>query len=82
VIESLIASGDYLVSSPCGISIAVGASCAVDVAFLPRRTGAQVGTLEIRTNAAGSPHAVQLSGTGCAFPSLGRTRSGMLLCGP
>jgi hypothetical protein len=82
VIESFLASGDFLVTNACGISIAVGASCSIDVSFYPRRTGAQLGTLEIRTNAAGSPHGVQLSGTGCAVPSLARARSGQLLCGP
>jgi YVTN family beta-propeller protein len=81
-IENFVASGDYLVSNTCGVSIAVAASCSIDVSFYPRHTGAQLGTLELRTNAAGSPHAVQLSGTGCALPSVGRARSGQLLCGP
>jgi hypothetical protein len=82
VIESIVASGDYFVSHTCGISVAIAASCTIHVSFYPRMTGARPGDILIRTNAAGSPHAVQLSGVGCGLPTLARARSGSLVCGP
>ena len=82
VIESVVASGDFFVGHSCGISIAVASTCTLNVSFFPRMTGGRAGGVEIRTNALGSPHEVQVSGVGCAFPSLARARSGGLLCGP
>ncbi len=81
-IESITASGDFFVGHSCGISIAVGSSCTVNVSFFPRMTGGATGGVEIRTNATGSPHQVQASGVGCALPSLARARAGSPLCGP
>jgi hypothetical protein len=81
-IESVVASGDYFVAHSCGLTIAVGASCTVNVSFYPRMTGSRLGGVLIRTNAAGSPHAVQLSGVGCTLPSFIRARFGGLACGP
>jgi hypothetical protein len=81
-IESIVASGDYFVGHSCGITIAVGASCTINVSFYPRMTGSRLGGVTIRTNAAGSPHGVQLSGVGCALPSFVRARFGGLACGP
>jgi hypothetical protein len=45
-------------------TIAVGASCTVNVAFAPSASGAVTGTLTVTSNAANSPTTVALSGTG------------------
>jgi hypothetical protein len=81
-LHGAFASGDFLVGDSCGLSLAVGAVCAIDVSFFPRRVGLQEATFELASNAAGGPHAVQLSGIGCAFPTITRARVGQPVCGP
>ena len=51
-------------SSPCGGTLAAGASCTVSVTFTPSAAGSFSATLSIANNAAGSPQTVALSGTG------------------
>jgi hypothetical protein len=82
VFASFSLIGDYLVSNTCGASLGAGASCTVQVTFLPTTPGARSGALEIRSNAEGSPHSVELSGVGCAIPSMTRARLGAMRCGP
>ncbi|MDD3519250.1 MAG: JDVT-CTERM domain-containing protein, partial [Chromatiales bacterium] len=43
---------------------AAGAGCSVGIRFRPQAAGTRVGGLVIRSNAAGSPQVVGLSGTG------------------
>lgn len=57
-------SADFSYQSGCGASVAPGANCVVQVVLTPSTQGARSGTLTIATNAAGSPHPVQLSGVG------------------
>jgi len=58
---------DFLkTATTCTSSLAVGASCTVSVAFKPLTVGALAATLAITDNAAGSPQAVKLTGTGTA----------------
>jgi len=60
-------SGDFAQSNNCPISpatVAVGASCMISATFKPTVTGNRTATLTITDNAAGSPHAVALSGNG------------------
>ncbi len=52
--------------SSCGSSLAPGASCTTAVQFAPTAAGSVSGALSFRTNAAGSPHQVSLSGLGLA----------------
>jgi YVTN family beta-propeller protein len=47
-----------------GQTLAPGASCVVEVRFLPTSTGTRAATLEFADNAAGSPHSVPLGGVG------------------
>jgi hypothetical protein len=81
-LDGIVASGDYLVGGDCGAAIAAGASCTVNVSFFPRMRGQQGGALEIRSNAEGSPHRVQLSGAGCSVPSVARSRARLDPCSP
>jgi hypothetical protein len=56
--------GDFVTLNNCGADLAAGASCTVFVAFTPTVTGARAATLSVTDNAAGSPQAVALTGTG------------------
>ncbi len=47
-------------------NLSAGQSCTVSISFTPVEAGARAGTLTITHNATGSPHTVQLSGTGLA----------------
>ena len=48
----------------CGASLAIGASCTINVTFSPQQTGSYSATLQVRDNAAGSPQTATLTGTG------------------
>jgi hypothetical protein len=63
-ISGISVSADFTQSNNCGASLAAGASCAINVAFSPAATslGLRTGTLQVTTNAPGSPHTSSLSG--------------------
>lgn len=63
-ISAITVSADFTQSNNCGASVAAGASCFIDVAFSPAAssTGLRTGTLQVTTNAPGSPHSATLSG--------------------
>jgi hypothetical protein len=67
-ISSLAITGsnaaDFSKTTTCGSSVAVGGNCTVTVAFTPAAVGSRSASLTLTDNAAGSPHAVALSGTG------------------
>jgi hypothetical protein len=76
-LSSITVTGDFAQVNNCGTALAVGANCAVAVSFTPTATGARTGALTVVDDAGGSPHIVQLSGTGQAAPaSTGGTPSG------
>jgi hypothetical protein len=60
------AAGDFVIvgDSCAGNSIAPGAGCSVSVVFVPTASGPRTTSLLLNDNAAGSPHAFALSGTG------------------
>src|SRR5439155_24325153 len=63
--SSILATAGFAVASnTCGASIAAGATCTVGVTFSPTATGAATGTLTFTDDAANSPQAVSLAGTG------------------
>ena len=62
--QSIQANAPFTVSSDCGSTLAAGASCTASVRFSPTGTGAASGSLQIRSDASGSPQSVSLSGTG------------------
>lgn len=63
-ISSIATSSGFGVTHNCGASLAAGASCSLSLSFSPSAAGAASGTASVVSNAAGSPHAVSLSGTG------------------
>jgi predicted dienelactone hydrolase len=50
----------------CGVSVAAGSSCDIQVTFTPKTAGSVSALLIITDGAAGSPQQVTLSGIGCA----------------
>jgi len=60
-------TGDFAQTSDCPVApvtLAVNATCTISATFSPTATGARTASVSIADNAAGSPHAVALSGTG------------------
>jgi hypothetical protein len=65
MITSASVMGDFSETDNCqGISVAVGASCTVQIIFAPSVTGARTGALTLTANISGGPVTVALSGTG------------------
>jgi hypothetical protein len=67
-LSSITVTGDFSAVHTCGISLAVGASCSVEVSFTPTAAGSRTGTLTFVDDAPGAPHAVTLNGSGQAAP--------------
>ena len=64
-ISSVAATGDFTASTECMTkSLAPGKTCEIKVKFKPSAAGTLTGELTVASNAAGSPHAVKLSGIG------------------
>jgi hypothetical protein len=63
-VSGVTVTGDFAETDNCSGGINVGTSCAINVVFKPTAAGAQTGTLSIADDGAGSPHVVNLSGTG------------------
>ena len=59
-------AGDFAQTNNCGSSVAVGANCAVSVAFKPTATGTRTAAVTLTDNCTGGQQAVSLSGTGTA----------------
>jgi len=63
-ISSVTVSAGFTETNTCGPSLAVGVSCAINVAFAPTTLGLLNGTLSIVDNAPNSPQTATLTGTG------------------
>jgi hypothetical protein len=63
-ISSIMASAPFAQTNNCGTSVAVAASCTINVTFAPSTSGIASGTVTITDNAAGSPQVVSLTGVG------------------
>lgn len=57
-------SGNFILRSFCGSTVAPGASCPIKVVFHPGNRGSITGTLTITDDAGDSPQTAALSGTG------------------
>jgi FG-GAP-like repeat/Cep192 domain 4/HYDIN/CFA65/VesB-like, Ig-like domain/FG-GAP repeat/Protein of unknown function (DUF1573) len=58
--------GDFGQTNSCGASVAVGASCDINVTFSPTATGTRTASVSVTDDGVGSPQTVSLSGTGTA----------------
>jgi hypothetical protein len=63
-ISSITATGDFAETDTCGTSVSAASSCTASVTFTPTGVGTRSGSILIQDNALGSPHAINLSGTG------------------
>jgi hypothetical protein len=63
-ISGIAASGAFSETNDCPSSLIVGATCQIQVTFVPTAAGVASGTLSVTDNAANSPQEVTLSGTG------------------
>ena len=53
-------------SNPCPVVLAAGASCTIEIRFAPTGVAAYFGSLQVNSNAAGSPSKMELAGNGTA----------------
>jgi hypothetical protein len=63
-ISSIAASGDFAESDNCGTSVPAAGSCTLSVTFTPTVPGTRTGSIAITDGAAGSPHIINLGGSG------------------
>ena len=63
---SIGTTGDFAETNDCGTSLAVSASCTINVTFTPTTIGSRPGSVSVTDDAAGSPQSIGLSGTGIA----------------
>ena len=61
-IASITISGDFSQTNNCGAALAIGASCVVQVTFVPTTDGTRTGSLTINDDAPGNPHVITLQG--------------------
>jgi hypothetical protein len=61
-VSSIAASGDFAQTNNCGTSLAVNASCTINVTFTPTAAGGRTGSVTITSNATNSPTTISLSG--------------------
>ncbi|OWQ44151.1 hypothetical protein CDL60_25675 [Roseateles noduli] len=62
--SGIAATGPFSTTDTCSGGVPAGGTCAVNVSFVPTGAGAATGTLTLTSNAAASPQAVTLSGSG------------------
>jgi large repetitive protein len=66
-VSSVVTTGDFGETDNCaGASIAIDASCTVQVRFLPTLTGSRIGVLTVYGNVLGGQATASLAGTGSA----------------
>ncbi len=68
IITNIVAGGDFAQTNTCGASVASGANCTLSIIFTPTATGNRYGSVTITDNAANSPQAIVLAGTGQPAP--------------
>ena len=67
-ITSIVAPTNFAQTNNCGSSLAAGASCIINVTFVPTKTGVLSGSVSVNDNSAGSAsQKVSVSGTGTAM---------------
>jgi Protein of unknown function (DUF1573) len=64
VISSISASSGYAETNNCGSTLSAGSKCEITVTFTPILSGPDDGTIMVTDNAPGSPHTLDLNGTG------------------
>jgi len=73
-ITSIAITGSFSQTNTCGASLKAGKNCAISVTFSPTKTGVVSGAITITDNAANSPQAVSLNGSGVTGVSVTPTK--------
>jgi sugar lactone lactonase YvrE len=60
-------ASDFSQTNTCGVSVAVGANCAINVSFKPTASGMLAASVTITDDAANSPQNISISGTATDF---------------
>jgi hypothetical protein len=63
-IDSIAAMGDFAETNDCGLALAIGMNCGIQVAFAPTAAGSRNGTVALIDSAVNTPQTVPLTGTG------------------
>ncbi|MBZ5665716.1 MAG: choice-of-anchor D domain-containing protein [Acidobacteriia bacterium] len=63
-ISNITTTGDFSVDNDCGASIAAASTCTFTVTFTPTQPGPRFGSIMIEDDGAGSPHFINLVGSG------------------
>jgi hypothetical protein len=64
-ITDIVTSGiDFAQTNTCGQSLALGATCTIQITFKPAITGPRMATLQILDSDPASPQSIVLTGTG------------------
>ena len=79
-ISGIVPGGDYSQTNTCGVTIPVGASCAISVTFAPTAVGTRSGTIILNDNLKTSPQRIALSGMGVA-PTISLTPASLTFGG-
>ncbi|HLW99911.1 MAG TPA: choice-of-anchor D domain-containing protein [Candidatus Acidoferrales bacterium] len=71
-------SGDFAQTNTCGSSVAANnGNCTISVTFAPTATGVRTAAVTVIDDAAGSPHSINLSGTGAGIPAVTFSSAGL-----
>jgi len=65
-VDGITVSGEFTQTNNCGTVVTAGSTCSINIVFSPLTTGTRTGQVFVTDNAAGSPHLVNLTGTGVA----------------
>jgi hypothetical protein len=65
-ISSIITTGDFAETNTCGTSVPAAGNCTLSATFTPTAAGSRIGSIVMQDDAAGSPHVINLSGSGAA----------------
>ena len=74
-VTSINTTGAFAASNNCGSSLAIGATCAINVVFTPTATGAASGQLQVVTSASATALTSALTGAGLPVPDFTLTDS-------
>jgi hypothetical protein len=69
-VSQIVTAGDFTETDNCVGTVAVGATCAVQVEFLPAATGVRTGMVTMYGNVAGGQATAALSGVGVAAAAI------------
>jgi predicted extracellular nuclease len=67
-ITGITTTGPFAASNACGTTLALGATCSINVVFTPTAVGAATGQLQVVTNASTTALVSNLTGTGAPAP--------------